>query len=73
MTGFGRSDSLGGVTGQVAGFGRSGKVWQVDNRMIPDRSGRGGMVEDPWLHLAPVNLLNGALLAVFHYVKFLCV
>lgn len=48
MTGFGRGDGLGGVTGQGGRAWGADGVWQVDNRMIADRSGRGGMVDDPW-------------------------
>lgn len=71
--GAGRGGSMGRVPGQVAGFDRSDRAWQVDHGMIPGRSGCGGMGEDPWLHLGPVNPLNGVLLCVFHYVKFLCI
>lgn len=65
MIWFGRGDSIGGIPGQVAGFDWSDRAGQVDQGMIPGRSGCGGMGEDPWLHLAPVNPLNGVFFVFF--------
>lgn len=58
VTAFGSGGRVGDRVWQRWRFGRSYRtggrvwgadgVWQVDNRMIPDRSGRGGMVDDPW-------------------------